>query len=61
MTLLHKFDPVDTPDKKKVPLLHRTNRAKHKCSECGEYFRTTSQLRNHFGHKHKFDVSGSGE
>jgi hypothetical protein len=37
---------------------------KHKCSECEEAFRTDSQLRNHFGHKHKFDeakISGSGE
>ena len=54
MTLLHKLDPVDTPDKKKVPLLHRTNQAGHKCSECGQYFRTGSQLRMHYGHKHKF-------
>jgi len=54
MTLLHKLDPVDTPEEKKVPLLHRTNQAGHKCSECAEYFRTGSQLRMHYGHKHKF-------
>ena len=43
--------------------LSRTNQAGHKCSECGQYFRTGSQLRMHYGHKHRFDdhVSGSGE
>ena len=41
----------------------------HKCPECTDSFNTGSQLRNHFGHKHKrfslnpFEkqVSGSGE
>ena len=34
----------------------------HKCSECDEIFNTQSQLRNHFGHKHKIaDISGSGD
>ena len=42
----------------------------HKCPECEEMFNTRSQVRNHFGHKHKrFDlnpfatqqISGSGE
>ena len=32
----------------------------HKCSECHVKFNTPSQLRNHFGHKHKFVDSGSG-
>ena len=41
----------------------------HQCSECDEAFNTGSQLRNHFGHKHKRfslnpfstqQVSGSG-
>ena len=34
----------------------------HRCSECPESFNTGSQLRNHFGHKHKVvEVSGSGD
>ena len=36
---------------------------RHRCSECGESFRTHPQLRGHYSMAHRFDgkVSGSGE
>ena len=48
-----------SPEERRIDANHQYIE-RHKCSDCGESFRTGHQLRNHFGHKHS-EVSGSGE